>query len=266
MTDKDETTMPRNSDMEFADMEVPWGTDEKYRSYNRLRWAVAIIYVILVLVVSLLPLFVDWDEMTLTYLILIVTFGGMIVLFVVLFKPYLKRDEGVVVKDGLVVDSGVVRRLRPGETYKDVVRFDMTLYIIMPTIIVMGGVMFAVPEPTVVAIIGMVVVLLAVLAVIFTHLVVEADRESLSFHYGPVGKDVPLDDVQSIRAVAVHPMKEFMGYGIRVGPDGTVGYIAKGNIGVRVAVKDGKEYVITVNDPQGLVEYVRAAKAEMDLA
>ena len=52
-----------------------------------------------------------------------------------------------------------------------------------------------------------------------------------------------------------------MGYGIRVGLDGTIGYIVSGKIGVRISLYDKKEYVVTVHDPQSLVEFVRAAKA-----
>jgi len=51
-----------------------------------------------------------------------------------------------------------------------------------------------------------------------------------------------------------------MGWGIRVGSDGTIGYIAAGNVGVRIQLKDGKQYVVTLNDPQSLVEYVEAAQ------
>ena len=154
----------------------------------------------------MIPLFVEWDEMTATYVILIAVFGGMFALFTVLLKPYVKRPDGRVVADGLVVDSGVVRKLRPGETYQELVRFDMTFYIILPVIVIMSILMFVMPDPNAVAIVGIVNVFLAVLAVVFTNLVVEADREKLSFRYGPVGKDIPMDDVESIRATSVQPV------------------------------------------------------------
>jgi hypothetical protein len=261
---KDEgTNRSGTDDMGYADLDVPWGgTDETFRSYNRFRWAVVIAYVVMVMVVAFLPLFVDWEETVLVWLILGVTFGGMIFLFAVLFKPYIKRPDTTVVRDGLVVDSGVVRKLRPGETFRDVIRFDLVLYIVLPVIILLVVLMVLIPDPAVIAIQGVVVGLLAIIALIFNNLLVEADRSTLSFHFGPIGRRIPLGDVDSIRAVAVHALKEFMGWGIRVGPDGTIGYIASGKVGVRIAVSDGKEYVLTVNDPQAMVEYVRAAKAE----
>jgi hypothetical protein len=262
MTGDDGGPRPGSEEMSYADLDVPWGgTDEAFRSYNRFRWAVVIVYVAMVLVVALMPLFVEWDDVTFMWLILGVTFGGMVVLFAVLFKPYIKRPDTTVVQDGLVVDSGVARKLRPGETYRDVVRFNLAIYIIVPVIILMVVLMAVIPDPTAIAIQGAVIGLLAIIMVIFNNLVIEADPQMLSFNFGPIGRKIPLQEVDSIRAVAVHAMKEFMGWGIRVGPDGTIGYIASGNVGVRIAVSDGKEYVITVHDPQGLVEYVRAAKA-----
>ncbi|UCC92477.1 MAG: hypothetical protein JSW25_07345 [Thermoplasmata archaeon] len=252
-------------DMDYADLDVPWGdTEEAFRRYNRIRWAIVIIYVALVLTVSSLPLFLEWDEMSFVYLILGVTFGGMIVIFVVLFKPYIKRPDKPMVKDGLIVESEVVRKLRPGETYRDVKRFDLIMYIMVPVIVLLVALMVIIRDPMTIAIQGAVVALLVILALIFNSLVVEVDRQTLSFHFGPIGRDIPLGEIDSIRAVAVHATKEFMGWGIRVGPDGTIGYIASGNVGVRLAISDGKEYVLTVNDPQGMVEYVRAAKAEAE--
>ena len=43
---------------------------------------------------------------------------------------------------------------------------------------------------------------------------------------------------------------------------GTIGYILQGDVGFRVETEKGKRYVVTIPEPEGLVEYVKAAKAE----
>lgn len=57
-------------------------------------------------------------------------------------------------------------------------------------------------------------------------------------------------------------MKDFMGNGVRIGPNGTIGYILQGDVGFRVETEEGKRYVVTIPEPEGLVEYVKAAMAE----
>jgi hypothetical protein len=52
------------------------------------------------------------------------------------------------------------------------------------------------------------------------------------------------------------------GLGIRVGADGSIGYIAAGKVGVRIELDQGKDFVVTVSDLQGLVDYVEAAKEQ----
>jgi len=56
--------------------------------------------------------------------------------------------------------------------------------------------------------------------------------------------------------VGVHAIKEFMGYRIRLGPDGTIGNISVGNVGVKI-ILEKKAYVITLRNPHVLVNYVR---------
>lgn len=53
----------------------------------------------------------------------------------------------------------------------------------------------------------------------------------------------------------------FGSYHGRIGPDGTKGYILQGDVGFRVETEKGKKYVVTIPDPEDLVEYVKAAMA-----
>jgi hypothetical protein len=248
--------------MEFASMEAPDGAQESSRRFNRLRWGASIMYLLLAFLVSLLPLAVEADETLMVYLVSFVTVGGAIILMAILASPMFWGAKAPVVRDGTVLEDGIVRKLVPGETYRDVVRFDLALYIVVPMIIVFAATMVLYPDPAFLAIMGFTVAFLSVLVAVFLNLEVLCDRKRLRFHYGPVGKDVPLGEIVSARAVSVHPLRDYMGYGIRLGPDGSVGYIASGNVGVRISLEDGKEYVVTMRDPQGLVDYIRSAKAK----
>jgi hypothetical protein len=249
--------------MEFADLEVPWAEDESAKRYNVFRWTVVVIYIVVVTVLSILPLFVgDFDSDEFVMVFIIVVIGGALVLIAVLAKPVLRPSDGVAVKEGGVSEGGVVRKLRPGETYYVRIQFKLILYIMVPTIILMAVLMIVIPDNTVRSIIGIVTILLVILVAVFMNLEVKANMEVLSFKFSRFGKELPLDSITSISVTKVRAMKDFMGYGVRIGPDGTIGYIVGGDTGFKVVTDKGKKYVVTIPDPEGLVDYVWAAKAE----
>jgi hypothetical protein len=102
-----------------------------------------------------------------------------------------------------------------------------------------------------------VTVILIVITIVFYELLIDCDQNQLYIHFGPVGKKITLTEIAAIRSTSIHALRDFMGWGIRVGPDGTIGYIVSGDVGVRISLKNGKKYVVTSNDPQTLVDYVR---------
>jgi MFS family permease len=219
-----------------------------------MRWGTVIAYIIIVTVVSLLYPFVDMEEWAFTILVLIVSLGGMCVVFAAMLYPYFKKEREPVVPDGEIVERVSLPSVGP---FHESVKMDILLYVMVPLIIMYAAIMVIVPDPLMIIIMVIVIAFLLILVLFFYSLEIHCDGRTLSFHYGPIGKDIPVEEVESIRPTAVHALKDFMGYGIRMGPDGSVGYIAKGNVGVKVTVKNGKEYVITMTDPQGLVDCVR---------
>ena len=48
-----------------------------------------------------------------------------------------------------------------------------------------------------------------------------------------------------------------MGVGKRLGPDGSIGYIAYLKTGVKMELKNEKVYVATLRNPQELVDFIR---------
>ena len=259
------TMSPKESnDMKYSSLEVPWGEDEEAQRNVRLRWFSTIVYIILVIAFTfLLFLFPDLDEGAFLTFYLIVVIGGAILLMAILSRPLMRPPgEDVKIMDGLVSEAGVARKLRPGETYYLRMRFNLILYIMVPMIFFMAVLMLFIPERTAVIIIGVVTVVMVVIALIFINFEVKADLETLSFKFGYFGKELPLDTITHISVTKVNAMKDFMGYGVRIGPDGTIGYILQGEVGFRVETDKGKRYVVTIPDPEELVEYVKAAKAE----
>ena len=255
-----------DSDMDYASMEVPWGGDEEAQRTVRLRWTATIVYIVVVIVGTFMPfIWREMDEGVFVTVYLVIVIGGALLLIVILSRPLMRPPGGdVSVKDGLAMEDGVTRKLRPGETYYLRVRFNLILYIMVPTVVVMAAMMLFIPDQTTVIILGITTAGLTVLVLIFINFEVKADRETLSFKFGHFGKELPLDSIRSITVTKVNAMKDFMGYGVRIGPDGTIGYILQGDVGFRVETAEGKRYVVTIPEPDGLVEYVKAAKADRD--
>ncbi len=251
-------------DMKYASLEVPWGENEEVQRTVRMRWFATIVYFVLVLAFAFLPfLFPDLDEGVFGTFYMIVVIGGAILLMVILTRPMMRPPgEDVKVKDGLASEAGVARKLRPGETYYLRMRFNMILYIMIPMIIFMAVLMLFIPERTAVLIIGVFTVVMVVISLIFINFEVKADLETLSFKFGYFGTELPLDTITLIRVTKVNALKDFMGWGVRMGPDGTKGYILQGDVGFHVETDKGKRYVVTIPDPENLVEYVKAAIVE----
>jgi len=250
--------------MDFASLEVPWGDEARARRVAWIRWGVVIVYVVLVTVLALLPLVspeLEADWFAFLYIALVV--GGAIAILLVLSMPYLQAGRGGArAREGLVAEEGVARRLRPGETFYLRVRFDLLLYIMVPVIVLMAVLMVTIPEREAQAIIGVVTVVETVVTLAFLNLDVRADTGKLSFKFTTFGKEIPIDEISSIVVTEVSALRDYMGYGVRFGPDGSLGYILRGGPGFRVETAKGKTYVVTIPEPEALVEYVRAAKAE----
>ncbi|MCI0497183.1 MAG: hypothetical protein L0Z54_02685 [Thermoplasmata archaeon] len=106
---------------------------------------------------------------------------------------------------------------------------------------------------------GLFVATISVLLILFGRLHVLCDRNGMAFGFGPFRRRLPLTEIVAIQEVAVRPLSDHLGYGYRFGRDGSRGYIAAGNVGVRVDTRDGRSYVITVRDPRALVSCARSA-------
>jgi hypothetical protein len=231
------------------------------KKMTTIRWTVVLVYLVLVMTIAFLPVAIEelMDEAIYTALVMIVTVGGSFAIIAVLLSPYFIGQKGPVVPDGMAVDT-VWESFTAMPPYVETMRFSLMIYVMVPMIILFAILTLVFMSFEMVLIMGVTIAFLLALLVIFGTLEVKCDNKELHFHFGPIGKKIPIDDIVSIRPTSVHALRDFMGYGLRVGPDGTIGYIIGGNVGVRISLKDKKEYVVTIPNPQDLVNYVRMVR------
>jgi hypothetical protein len=233
---------------------------ERHRRVVRKRWTAVIIYMTIALVLSVMPLFIEWEELYWGILITVVVVGGSIFLIALLFAPAVTGPKEPVVPDGLLVKTKVMDHGTGPEPYHDVLQMTFIYYIMVGTVVLMMAIGIWTMDMFVLTIMGVTSALILVIMMIFGTLDVACDGKVLSFTFGPFGKRIPVDEVTSIRPTAIHALKDFMGWGVRVGTDGEIGYIVPGDVGVKVVLVDGKTYVVTARDPQALVDCVRSGR------
>ena len=78
------------------------------------------------------------------------------------------------------------------------------------------------------------------------------------FHRRP--RDIDLDDVSSVEAVSYSALREHGGWGLRVTRHGRA-YTVRGNRGVRLTFRDGKQLLIGSQRPDELATAIEAARA-----
>lgn len=74
---------------------------------------------------------------------------------------------------------------------------------------------------------------------------------------------IALHDIHDAYAREYSPLREFGGWGIRVGRDGKA-YNAYGNKGVQLTLTDGSHVLIGTQKPEELLDALRAAGARID--
>lgn len=96
-----------------------------------------------------------------------------------------------------------------------------------------------------------------VTGLVLSKITVEVSSGIMTLKFGPFRDILDVDDIKTIRIVEVNPMSIYHGYGKRVGKDGSTGYIAAGDKGVRIEMNGGKVFVITLDDPHELLAVVK---------
>ncbi len=231
---------------------------KKLRRRTQLRWGIAITYIAATLAMSLL--LERWEAIALFgYVYLAIVLGGAAVVIAVVVHPvHTKRTMPVVPDERATTRAPSIDLSRP---YHARTPMTVVYWSFIPLIVLMAILSVVLHDPMMWLIGPLVIGFLVILQLLFGTLEVRCDADALSAKFSFFGPRIDLRDIVSIRPVAIRPLRDFMGYGIRVGPDGAKGIISQGKVGVRVERADETSYVITAPDPQYLSTYVRAARA-----
>ena len=71
---------------------------------------------------------------------------------------------------------------------------------------------------------------------------------------------VLVDQVQAVEVVQYHPIRNFGGWGFRIGRDGERVYNARGDRGVRLLLRDGTRLLVGSQNPDQLALAIEAAR------
>lgn len=242
----------RNRESTFAEYET------QTRRYNRIRYLALSAYLIVVTVTSLLPLVYELDERVFLAFYLVFVMGGAVLLIAVVAYPWIRPLPAPEVEGLAELPSGRADLSRPWHETVHMKVFWAIFPLVLGFCVLMA---ILVPSEGSLQSLSLVVAIILVVYFLLGKLEVDCTPRTLRFKLGPIGPTIPLAEIESIRPTSVQPLKDFMGWGIRVGADGARGYIVAGTTGVRIQLMDGKQYVVTLPEPQSLVDYVRAAQA-----
>jgi len=63
------------------------------------------------------------------------------------------------------------------------------------------------------------------------------------------------DEIESVEKLdKVHPLRDYGGWGLRISPDGTTGYIVNSGPALKIHIKGGKKYVFNVKEAEKLLQ------------
>jgi hypothetical protein len=224
------------------------------RKWNMVRWSAVLVYMLMVFSLILLTVIFPGDEDEVAIAVTAFTVGGIIPLLIILNLPYIlyRRKPQ---KSGAEI-SKVGRKPRT-DYFHDSVPMKFLLYFGIPFIIFVSAVILITGNLLTIILLSGVLLFIVLLFIIFYRLEIESDGNTIRFHWGPVGKTMNVREIRSIEKTEIRPIRDYMGYGWRIGPDGSIGYISGSRVGVRIVTKEGRTYVVSCTRPGELVSLVR---------
>ncbi|MCE7735649.1 MAG: hypothetical protein GPJ54_12270 [Candidatus Heimdallarchaeota archaeon] len=234
------------------------------RKRNKVRWITVFVYFSLIILFIFIPFIFEIDESVYTSLIVVMVFGGGAILFYVLIYPYFNEVEVPQNLDGAQIEEvHGVTEVTEDSTFNEDVRLRIIYFIVSPFIIIFTvlSIYFLLRENYDQGLEYMIITLFfALVLIIFNKITITADRNAILIKLGPFKDKIDMKNVKSIEPVIVRPIRDYMGVGKRVGPDGSIGYIAYLNTGVRITRHEEKDIVVTLKQTQVLTQLVRYFK------
>jgi hypothetical protein len=136
------------------------------------------------------------------------------------------------------------------------------LLFLLPILVSTGSALFS-HAPFFVPLLSMIPLLLV--WILFSTLRISVTRKEVHVQYGLVGPRIPIEAIESCEACD-YDWKQFGGWGIRFGRDGTVAYnmLGDGGRAVRITYKKGKKtkkVLLAARDPERLATAIQQARA-----
>lgn len=115
---------------------------------------------------------------------------------------------------------------------------------------------------------GVLVVMLVIFGILLPwflwtiHLRVGVFRQELVVVLWPIWRRrVPLAEIESATPVTYHPIRDFLGWGLRWSPGKGWAMTVSGNRGVQLELRGGRRLLIGSNDPEPLAAAIESAAA-----
>ncbi len=232
--------------------------------WNRIRWITTGIYIFITLLITGSMLLISEYEGLLGITLSIWVVGALLPLFFILAFPWIKNRKVCSITENDLTREIIKIREPAIKEINDSVPFLWVFLMIILTMVVIQIVISIIPiingDTLMIEMIisnAATIIFIALIAVLFHRLDLEVDNERVYFHWGPSGKKLSIDQIEDIRPVSVHALRDFMGFGIKHGSDGSTGYISNSRFGVRITTKEGRTYTVSTNKPMEVSELVR---------
>jgi hypothetical protein len=230
------------------------------RKRTLIRWFSISIFFTITLVVTIFALYRPESEMIWITWILFILIGNILLIGIIVY-PFFRKISYPRVADGTIVQDQTP--ISSDSKFFEQVKLKWLYYICVPLLIIYISftTYFIIEGITDVAVIFLLVIIFLLgILILFGSMVVTADAERIIFNLGPIRTILNIEEVDTIRPVSVRPLRDYLGWGKRLGTDGSIGYIADLKTGVRIELKDGKAYVTTIKNVQQLTNLVRFFK------
>lgn len=221
---------------------------------NKIRYYSIILFCLSVLLAIAFTFISPFNDTSTLAIVMIWFLASFVIFFYILIKPYF---------DQVYPERAETDSLNPTHVeYHEEVKFKLLQYIIIPILTFnVIAIPFIVPTgvwPTIIA--AFTAIFLLIIFLVFGHIRIHYDGQTLRVRFGPLKDKFAISDITRIENIQVRAIKDYLGYGKRLGPDGSIGYIVRGGKAIRLVMNNSKIYVISSNDPDKLISMLKSGK------
>lgn len=223
---------------------------------NTIRWSVVLFFFVFITAITIIALANQIESETFYIIYTVIILGGAVLVFGIVIFPFFRTVEAPTMDDGKLVPASEPQE----EVFLEEIRNTIIYWFTIPFALLFFATSFTFlfeGDYVSVLIFVIVVFFFVSIAVLFDRLVIMADKEQVVVAMGPLRAVLSYDQIRTIRPIAIKPWKEYMGFGKRLGPDGSIGYIIPIKTGVRMEIANKSPLVVTMRKTQEFTNFVR---------